>query len=137
MFSEKGALRNLTKFTGKHLYQSLFFNNVAGLLWCLKRFYEGLKGLKFLRAPFFKKHLWRLFLKFSEKLFSFQGGHICSYFCLQVAFSKLPEKLLFKDMYCLENRVLLLLLYFCLLKTHYNWSIKEANDQLAVLFPPM
>ena len=28
---KKGILRNFTKFTGKHLRQSLFFNNVAGL----------------------------------------------------------------------------------------------------------
>ena len=27
----KGSLRNFAKFTGKHLYQSLFFNKVAGL----------------------------------------------------------------------------------------------------------
>ena len=27
----KGALKNFTKFTGKHLCQSLFFNEVAGL----------------------------------------------------------------------------------------------------------
>ena len=27
----KGILRNFTKFTGKHLCQSLFFNKVAGL----------------------------------------------------------------------------------------------------------
>ena len=27
----KGILRNFTKFTGKHLYQSLFFNKVAGM----------------------------------------------------------------------------------------------------------
>ena len=26
----KGALRNFSKFTGKHLWQSLFFNEVAG-----------------------------------------------------------------------------------------------------------
>ena len=26
-----GGLRNFTKFTGKHLCQSLFFNKVAGL----------------------------------------------------------------------------------------------------------
>ena len=31
MFYKKGALRNFTKFTGKHLCQSLFFNKVAGL----------------------------------------------------------------------------------------------------------
>ena len=31
MFCKKAALRNFTKFTGKHLSQSLFFNKVAGL----------------------------------------------------------------------------------------------------------
>ena len=29
--SSKGVLRNYAKFTGRHLYQSLFFNKVAGL----------------------------------------------------------------------------------------------------------
>ena len=29
----KGVLRNFAKFTGKHLYQSLFFSKVAGHLW--------------------------------------------------------------------------------------------------------
>ena len=33
VFSEKVALRNFTKFTEKHLCQSFFFNNVAGLRW--------------------------------------------------------------------------------------------------------
>ena len=28
---KKGVCRNLTKFTGKHLCQSLFFNKVAGM----------------------------------------------------------------------------------------------------------
>ena len=28
---KKSVIKNFTKFTGKHLYQSLFFNNVAGL----------------------------------------------------------------------------------------------------------
>ena len=31
VFFKKGVLRNFTKFTGKHLCQSLFFNKVAGL----------------------------------------------------------------------------------------------------------
>ena len=44
----KGVLRNFTKFTGKHLCQSLFFNKVAGRLGdcfyllfilCLKQFF--------------------------------------------------------------------------------------------------
>ena len=32
MFCKKGVLRNLAKFTGKHLWQSLFFNKVVGLI---------------------------------------------------------------------------------------------------------
>ena len=32
MFHKKVILRNFTKFTGKHLRQSLFFNKVAGLV---------------------------------------------------------------------------------------------------------
>ena len=55
---QKGILRNLAKFTGKHLCQSLFFNKVAGLrpetllkkgLWqrCFPTNY-----VKFLRTPF-------------------------------------------------------------------------------------
>ena len=31
LFCKKGVLRNFAKFTGKHLYQNLFFNKVAGL----------------------------------------------------------------------------------------------------------
>ena len=31
LFSKKCVLRNFAKFTGKHLYQSLFLNKVAGL----------------------------------------------------------------------------------------------------------
>ena len=30
-FCEKGALKNITKFTGRHLCHSLFLNKVAGL----------------------------------------------------------------------------------------------------------
>ena len=32
---KKSVLRNFSKFTGKHLYQSLFFNNVTEHLWWL------------------------------------------------------------------------------------------------------
>ena len=31
VFCKKGVLRNFAKFIGKHLYQCLFFNKVAGL----------------------------------------------------------------------------------------------------------
>ena len=42
LFCKKVFLQNFTKFTGKHLCQSLFFNQVAGLR----------------PATFFKKRLW-------------------------------------------------------------------------------
>ena len=31
VFYKRGVLRNFAKFTGKHLYQNLFFSKVAGL----------------------------------------------------------------------------------------------------------
>ena len=51
MSVKKGGLRNFTKFTGKHLCKSLFFNKVAGLrplqvhnpplkIFCLKRIHS-------------------------------------------------------------------------------------------------
>ena len=69
VFCKKGVLRNFTKFTGKHLCQSLFFNKVAGLrpatllkkkLWhrCFP-----VNFVKFLRTPFIIEHLWWLLLE--------------------------------------------------------------------------
>ena len=60
---QKGVLRNFTKFTGKHLCQSPFFNKVASLkpaislkmrLWhrCFPVIFT-----KFLRTPFYIEHL--------------------------------------------------------------------------------
>ena len=55
---KKGVLTNLAKFTGKHLRQSLFFNQVGGLrpttllkrrLW---RMCFPVNFVKFLRTPF-------------------------------------------------------------------------------------
>ena len=63
MFCRKGVLRNFTKFTRKHLYQSLFFNNVAALrpatflkiILCHSCF--PVNFVKFLRTPFFTERL--------------------------------------------------------------------------------
>ena len=51
VFCKKGVLRNLAKFTGKHLFQSLSFNKVEAvwILWISKN-------------TFFKEHLWWLHL---------------------------------------------------------------------------
>ena len=38
VFCKKGVLRNFTKFTGKHLCQSFFFNKVAGRSNFIKNF---------------------------------------------------------------------------------------------------
>ena len=60
VFCKKGVLGNFTKFTGKHLWQSLFF---ATLL--KKRVWHRcfpVNFVKFLRTPFYKEHLWWLLL---------------------------------------------------------------------------
>ena len=70
----KGILRNLTKFTGKHLCQSIFLNKVAGIrpaTLLKKRPWHRcfpVNFVKFLRTPFFTEYLWIL-LNFSEHLF--------------------------------------------------------------------
>ena len=65
---KKGVLRDFTKFTGKDLCQSLFFNKVAGLTpatllkkrhwhWCFP-----VNFVKFLRTPFLQNTSGRLLL---------------------------------------------------------------------------
>ena len=57
---KKGVLRNFSKFTGKYLFQSFFYNKAAGLRpwhrWFLVNFE------KFLRTPFLQNTSGRLFL---------------------------------------------------------------------------
>ena len=48
VFCQKSVLRNFSKFTGKHMCQSLFFNKVEDL-------------------PFFIGHLWLLFLNMKSR----------------------------------------------------------------------
>ena len=70
VFCEKGILRNFAKFTGKHLFQSLFFNKVAGgclQIYLKKRLWHRCvpgNFAKFLRTPFSTEHLrWLLLTK--------------------------------------------------------------------------
>ena len=57
-------LQSFAKFFGKDLYESLFFNKVAGLrsttLFKKKLWHRCFPAnfLKFLRTPFLKEHLW-------------------------------------------------------------------------------
>ena len=56
--SVKSVLKNVSKFTGKHLCQSLVFNKVAGLL--KKRLwhrYFAVNFVKFSRISFYKEYL--------------------------------------------------------------------------------
>ena len=69
VFRKKDVLRKITKFIGKHLGQSFFFNKVEGIrpTTLLKRrlwhrcFPVNLT--KFLRTPFLKEHLRWLLLQ--------------------------------------------------------------------------
>ena len=59
MFCKKGILKNVAKFTGKHLCQTLFFNKFAGFrpaTLLKKRLWHRcfpVNIVKFLRTPFF------------------------------------------------------------------------------------
>ena len=55
---KKSVLRNFTKFAGKHLCQSLFFNKVGGLR---PEFCEISKN------TFFAEHLWWLLLNLLDE----------------------------------------------------------------------
>ena len=66
--------KNFSKFTGKLLCQSLFFNKVAGLrfatLWKKRLWYRcfQVNVAKFLRAPSFTEHLWATAFVFGTTL---------------------------------------------------------------------
>ena len=68
MFCKKGILRNFTKFTGKHHFQSLFFYKLAALrpATLLKKRLSHrrfpVNFAKFLRTPLLTEHLWWLIL---------------------------------------------------------------------------
>ena len=75
VFCKNRVLRFFTKFTRKHLCQSLFFNKIAGVrpttllkrrLW--QRFFP-VNSVKLLRKPFFTEHPWWLLLFISRQVF--------------------------------------------------------------------
>ena len=69
---KKGVLTNFTKFTGKYMCQSLFFNKVAGLgpvTLFKKRLWHrcfSVNFAKFLRTTFLQNTSGRLLLNFAE-----------------------------------------------------------------------
>ena len=85
VFCKKGAFENFTKFTGKHLCLSLFFNKVAGLgPWALlkKRLWHRwflVDFVNFLRTSFFIEHLQQCLLITSREFL--WGGDYMILFC--------------------------------------------------------
>ena len=70
VFHKKGVFRNFTKFTGKHLCQSIFINKIADLrpaTLLKKRLWHRcfpVNFVKFLKTPFLIEHLrWLLLTK--------------------------------------------------------------------------
>ena len=81
VFRQTGILKNLSKFTEKHLCQSLFFNKVAGLMPATlskMRFLHRcfpVNFVKFIRTPFFTEHLqWLLQTKVNLRLVNIFRG---------------------------------------------------------------
>ena len=67
VFCKKGVLRNLAKFTGKHLCQSLFFNKVAGVAKFLRKpFSQNTSGRLLLRVKYPWWNIMRIKLKFTS-----------------------------------------------------------------------
>ena len=63
VFYKKGVLRNFIELTGKHLYQSVFFNKVACLNKTLWRRCFPVNFVKFLRTRFLQNTSGRLLLQ--------------------------------------------------------------------------
>ena len=93
MLFKKDALRNFTKFTGKHLCQSLFFNQAAGLRPAAsfaKRLWHRcfpVSFAKFLKTPFLQNTSGRLLLA-SAILFQLFYIFLClDFFDLMLSFA--------------------------------------------------
>ena len=107
MFCKKGVLENFTKFTGKLLYQSLYFNKLAGLrpAILLKKetlaqmyFYEFCETFK--NTFFIEHHRWLILDNYLSEMFNFlseqENGsvEICSWL-LKLSWRTVSQKILF------------------------------------------
>ena len=106
---EKGVLRKVRKFTGKHLCQSLCFNKVAGLgtaTLLKKRLWHRcfpVNFAKFLRTPFLQNTSGRLLLLFMFCFFSILCQYYKDFQCyLLLLFT--PKLRKYKDSICTETR---------------------------------
>ena len=115
VFCKRGVLRNFTKFTGKHLCQSLFFNKVAGKHLCQSLFFNIVAGLrpatllkkrpwhryfpvnfvKFLRTPLLQNTSERLLLDVLRNFAKFTSKHLCqSIFLNKISGEDLPARVI-------------------------------------------
>ena len=110
MFCKKSVLKNLAKFTVKHLCQSFFFNNVAGLRPATilkKRFWHrcfSVNFAKFSGTPFFIEHLWRLLLNEFRVPYFFLN-YALWFFSLIISFSFLTFIVVKRDEKILEGKI--------------------------------
>ena len=89
MFYKNGVLGNFAKFTGKHLSQSLFFNQVEGQLWhrCFP-----VNFTKFPRTPFLQNtSVWMLLNSDLIKVFSKSLLVLRHIYWVWVAFSLITQ----------------------------------------------
>ena len=75
---KKGVLRNFAKLTGKHLWQSLFFNKVAGLWQETLTQVFSCEFCEISKNTFFTEHLWATGSDFVES--KFWNNHCISHF---------------------------------------------------------
>ena len=100
VYCRKVFLRNFEKFTGKHLFQSLLFNEVVGLravTLLKKRPWHRcfpVNFSKFLRTPSVTEHLWWLLLKTPVNQPIFRGELVD----LQLYYSQTFSQEVFKHM---------------------------------------
>ena len=136
---KNGAIRNFTKFTGKHLCQSFFFNKVAGLspsTLLKKRLWHRcflVNFMKFLRKPFFTEHFRWLLLSIigSKACLLRQLSHIDILRCWDIL-GQIP--IYFKNCFCISIFTLLStkVFFIALYKTSLLWKNTCFNSFIKV-----
>ena len=130
MFCKRGVLRNLAKFTGKHLRQILFFDKVAGLrpaTLLKKRLWHRcfpVNFAKFSRTTFFKEHLRWLLLTLLRGITS---KHDCDFYCLNYLHS-------FRTENKLKNMMMTFIAWiiFILLEQKINLNLMKKNVKIKI-----
>ena len=97
VFCEKGVLRNFTKFTGKHLCQSLFLNKVAACNFIKKETLAQVFSCEFCeisKTTFFTEYLWWLLLDINISTIKESSSFISTLFPSEKSFTLVEIKCL-------------------------------------------